>query len=130
MLLALTLDMKILLVDDDEALLTIFETAFKKDGLEVVTASTGEDGLNKTKTEKPDIILLDQILPDISGNDVLKTLKQDDATKNIPVMILSNFSQQELVDKALEQGAVDYIFKYQVEPKDVVEKVRAILSKT
>jgi len=122
--------MKILLVDDDEALLTIFETAFKKDGLEVVTASTGEDGLSKTKTEKPDIILLDQILPDISGNDVLKTLKQDDATKNIPVMILSNFSQQELVDKALEQGAVDYIFKYQVEPKDVVEKVRAILSKT
>jgi len=121
--------MKVLLVDDDKALLTVFQTAFKNDGFEVVTASTGEDGLTQAKTEKPDAIVLDQVLTDIPGNEVLQRLKQDEETKDIPVMILSNFSQQELVDKAIEQGATDYLFKYQVEPKDVVEKVKTIVNK-
>lgn len=121
--------MKVLLVDDDEALLAVFEAVFKKDGFEVVTALTGEEGLNKAKLERPDIILLDQVMTDIPGNEVLIKLKGDEDTKAIPVIILSNFSQQELVDKALEQGAIDYLFKYQVEPKDVVEKVKSILTK-
>jgi twitching motility two-component system response regulator PilH len=121
------LDMKILLVDDDQSLLTVFSTALVKDGFEAVTAETGEDGLNKAKSEKPDLILLDQVLPDISGNDVLKSLKADEETKAIPVMLLSNFSQEELVKGALEGGAIDYIFKYQVEPKDVVAKIKQAL---
>jgi twitching motility two-component system response regulator PilH len=119
--------MKILLIDDDLDFAHIFEAALNKDGFETVTAATGEDGLSKAKSEAPNLILLDQVLPDLSGNDVLKTLKIDEQTKAIPVILLSNFSQEELVKNALDEGATDYVFKYQVEPRDVVAKVKEVL---
>ena len=119
--------MKVLLIDDDEDLISIFTTALNKDGLETVSATTGQEGLDKVKAEKPDAILLDQVLPDMSGNDILKIIKHDDTTRNIPVILLSNFSQEELVKGAIEEGATDYLFKYQVEPKDVVAKVKEAL---
>lgn len=120
---------KILLVDDDQALLSIFETTFKKAGFEVITSNDGANGLAKAKSEKPDIILLDQVLPDISGNEVLKTIKQDPDTKDVPVAILSNFGQQELIQEAINQGAKDYILKYQIDPEDLVKKVNELLGK-
>nr|MBI5456109.1 response regulator [Candidatus Levybacteria bacterium] len=119
--------MKVFLIDDDEDLVNIFSAALSKDGFETSYALTGQDGLAKVKTENPDIILLDQVLPDMSGNDILKSLKTDDATKAIPVILLSNFSQEELVKGAINAGAVDYLFKYQVEPKDVIVKVKEAL---
>lgn len=121
---------KILLIDDDEALTTVFATALKEAGFEIVTATNGEDGLNKAKTEKPDLILLDQVLPDINGNDVLKSLKENPETQSIPVAMLSNFGQNELVQTALNQGALDYILKYQIEPEDLISKVKTILKET
>ncbi|MCL5435299.1 MAG: response regulator transcription factor [Patescibacteria group bacterium] len=121
--------MKILLIDDDEALTTIFTAALTKEGFQVMAENTGQEGMDKAKTEAPDLILLDQVLPDYSGNDILKQLKTDDKTKNIPVIILSNFSQDELVKEAINAGAADYVFKYQVEPKDVIEKIKNALSK-
>jgi len=120
--------MKVLLIDDDEDLISIFTTAFNKDGFETVSAITGQEGLDKVKAEKPDAILLDQVLPDISGNEILKILKRAEETKNIPVILLSNFSQEELVKGAIDEGAADYLFKYQVEPKDVVGKVKEALN--
>lgn len=119
--------MKVFLIDDDEDLVNIFSAALNKDGFETSYALTGQDGLSKVKAEKPDLILLDQVLTDMSGNDILKILKSDEATKNIPVILLSNFSQEELVKGAIDEGAVDYLFKYQVEPKDVVIKVKEAL---
>ena len=119
--------MKVLIVDDDENLSAIFETALQKSGLETVFALNGKGGIDKAKSEKPDLILLDQVLPDISGNEVLKTLKMDSQTQNIPIIILSNFSQEELVKEAINNGAMDYIFKYQVEPQDLVNKVKQAL---
>jgi DNA-binding response OmpR family regulator len=119
--------MKVLLVDDDQDLMEIFTSALSKEGFQTVYELTGEAGLAKAKSEYPDLILLDQVLPDISGNDILKSLKADEATKNIPVILLSNFSQEELVKGAIDQGAIDYLFKYQVEPKDVVSKVKEAL---
>ncbi len=119
--------MKILLIDDDEALTTIFTAALTKEGFQVVAVNTGQEGIDKATTETPDLILLDQVLPDFSGNDILKQLKLDEKTKNIPVIILSNFSQEELVKEAINQGAVDYVFKYQVEVKDVIEKIKRTL---
>lgn len=116
--------MKVLLIDDDEALTTIFSAALSKEGFQTVVTHTGQDGLEKAKTEVPNVILLDQVMPDMSGNDVLKQLKLEDKTKNIPVIILSNFSQEELVKEAINQGAFDYVFKYQVEPKDIIEKIK------
>ena len=119
--------MKVLFIDDDEDLINIFSTALVKEGFEVDFTLTGQEGLNKAKTDKPDIVLLDQVMPDMAGNDVLRLLKEDEATKNIPVILLSNFSQEELVKGAIDRGAVDYLFKYQVEPKDVVLKVKEAL---
>ncbi len=118
---------KILIVDDDEALTTVFATALKADGHEIVTAVDGRSGLDKAKSEKPNIILLDQVLPDIQGNEVLQTLKQEAETQNIPVAMLSNFGQDELIKAAINAGAVDYILKYQIEPQDLVNKVKGFI---
>ena len=119
--------MKVLIIDDDENLSAVFETALQKAGLETVFALNGKSGLDKARSEQPNLILLDQVLPDISGNEVLRTLKSDTQTQNIPVLILSNFSQEELVKEAINGGAMDYIFKYQVEPQDLVNKVKQAL---
>jgi DNA-binding response OmpR family regulator len=119
--------MKILIVDDDENLGAVFETVMQKNGLDTIFALNGQSGIDKAKSEKPDLVLLDQVLPDISGNEVLKTLKMDSSTQSIPILMLSNFSQEELVKEAIENGAMDYIFKYQVEPQDLVNKVKQVL---
>lgn len=119
--------MKVLLIDDDEALANVFSTALKKEGFETILAHTGEDGLHKAETEQPNLILLDQVLPDTQGNQVLQTLKSKDITKNIPVIILSNFSQEELVKQAISEGAHEYIFKFQIDTKDLVGKVKNLL---
>ncbi|KKQ27256.1 MAG: Response regulator receiver protein [Candidatus Levybacteria bacterium GW2011_GWA1_37_16] len=119
--------MKVLIIDDDENLSAVFETALQKAGLETVFALNGKSGIDKARSEQPNLILLDQVLPDISGNEVLKTLKMDSHTQRIPVLILSNFSQEELVKEAINNGAMDYIFKYQVEPQDLVNKVKQAL---
>jgi len=102
--------MKVYFIDDDEDLITIFSSALVKEGFQTAYSLTGTEGLEKVKTEKPDIILLDQVLPDMAGNDILKVLKADPATQAIPIILLSNFSQPELVKGAIDQGAVDYLF--------------------
>jgi len=119
--------MKVLIVDDDENLSLIFETTLKKNGLQTILALNGKTGIDKAKIEKPDLILLDQVLPDISGNEILKTLKADSETQNIPILMLSNFSQEELVKEAINNGATDYIFKFQIEPQDLADKVKQAL---
>jgi DNA-binding response OmpR family regulator len=119
--------MKILLVDDDQALVTVFDTNLRQAGYDVAFAYDAKSGLEKAKSEKPDLILLDQVLPDMQGNEVLKELKADPDTQTIPVAILSNFSQSELMQEAINSGALDYILKYQIEPQDLVTKVQGLL---
>lgn len=119
--------MKVLLVDDDQSLATIISTALEKEGYATTVSYTGKDGLDRARSEMPNLILLDQVLPDISGNQVLKELKMDDQTKNIPVLMLSNFGQTEMVNQAINDGANDYILKYQVEVVDIINKVKNAL---
>ena len=116
--------MKILIVDDDNSLATIISTALEKEGFMTIISPTGRDGIEKARSENPDLILLDQVLPDISGNQVLKELKMDEQVKNIPVLMLSNFSQGDMVNDAINSGAADYIYKYQVEVADIINKVK------
>ena len=123
------LDMKILVVDDDESLSAIITTALEKEGFTTLSSKTGRDAINKAKSDLPDLVLLDQVLPDISGNEVLKELKFDDQTKNIPVIMITNFSQEEFVNQAINEGAIDYIFKYKVEVQDIVNKIKNALKK-
>ena len=119
--------MKILLVDDDQALSTVLTAALTNAGYTIEPAYTGTDALNKVKTVLYDLILLDQVLPDISGNEILKEIKANQHIKS-PVLMLSNFSQEELVKEAINLGAADYIYKYQIEPSDLVNKVKQVLS--
>ena len=118
--------MKVLLIDDDPALITVITTALQTEGYQTVTATDGKTGLERARIEKPDFILLDQVLPDIQGNEILTSLKADPETKNIPVALLSNFNKPELMQQAINLGAVDYILKYQIEPKDLINKLKSL----
>ena len=119
--------MKVLLIDDEQSILDIFGEILKGANYAVITATNGKDTLDKAISEKPDVIICDQILPDMNGNQILMTLKQNETTKNIPISILSNYSQDTLMQEAIKLGAVDYILKYQIEPSDLVQKVQQML---
>ncbi|MBA3724067.1 MAG: response regulator [Candidatus Levybacteria bacterium] len=120
--------MKVLIVDDDQLTAATWAMGLKSAGIDVITASNGQDGINQTKSQKPDMVLLDQIMPDMLGNAVLSALKADPETANIPVMLISNYNENQMMKEAIEKGAVDYILKYQIETKDLVEKVKALLT--
>ena len=118
---------KILIVDDDQTIVSIWSMALKTENFEVITASSGKDGIEKAKNNHPDFILLDQIMPDIKGNDALRALKQDSETANIPVAIASKYSENQMMQDAINAGAVDYIMKYQIEPSDLIVKIKSLM---
>lgn len=120
--------MKVLIVDDDQLTSATWAMGLKSAGLEVITASNGQEGINLVRTQKPDMVLLDQIMPDMLGNAVLGQLKADPETSNIPVMLISNYNENQMMKEAIEKGAIDYILKYQIETKDLVEKVKNVLA--
>lgn len=120
--------MKILIIDDDELTSTTWSMGLKSAGYEVINASNGAEGINMVKTQKPDLVLLDQIMPDMLGNAVLGQLKQDAETSGIPVMLISNYNESQMMKDAISQGAVDYILKYQIETKDLIDKVQSLLT--
>lgn len=120
--------MKVLIVDDDQLTATTWAMGLKSAGMEVITAASGQEGLNQVKSQKPDLVLLDQIMPDMLGNVVLNTLKQDPETTNIPVMLISNYNEAQMMKEAIEIGAIDYILKYQIETNDLVDKVKGIMT--
>jgi DNA-binding response OmpR family regulator len=115
---------KILIIDDDEDFLSILNIKFKKEGFLVATAKNGEEGIGAAKSEKTDIILLDMALPKKGGLEILADLKSDENCKNIPVIILSNFSEDENIKKALSLGATDYFIKADNSISDIVQKVK------
>lgn len=103
---------KILVVDDEINLLKLVESRLKATGYEVITARDGKEGLEKAKTEKPDLILLDIIMPGMDGREALKKLKLNEDTKSIPVVMLTVKGEpEEIVDSLVYSGAVDYIVK-------------------
>src|SRR3989344_6131471 len=118
---------RILLVDDEKDTAAVFETVLRQGGYDVTVALDGTSALDIVKTTPFDLILLDQMMPDIGGNNVLKTLKEDPLTSKIPVAMLTNFSHDELVKESLNRGAVDYILKYQISHEDLLKKVKRIL---
>lgn len=118
---------KILLVDDEQDTATVFETVLKQGGFEVTIANNGTSALSIAKTGGFDLILMDQMMPDMSGTDALKAIKDDPATSKVPVAMLTNFSHDELVKESLNRGAIDYILKYQISHEDLLKKVKGIL---
>lgn len=119
----------ILLVEDDSFLAEMYSTKFRVEGFRVFMASDGNKGLKLAKKEKPNIILLDILLPKMDGFEVLKRLKKDDELKDIPVILLTNLSQKEDVDRGLDLGAVDYLIKAHFMPSEVTEKIKKYITK-
>jgi DNA-binding response OmpR family regulator len=118
---------KILIVEDDRFLRELIARKLRNEGYEVLEAVDGEEGLKRIKEEKPDLILLDLILPGIDGFEVLAKAKEDPDTTQIPVIILSNLGQREEVEKGLKLGAIDYLIKAHFTPGEIIEKIKNIL---
>ena len=117
----------ILIIEDDKFLRELIAQKLLQVGYNVSEAIDGEDGLKKTKEEKPDLVLLDLILPSIDGFEVLARLKSDPACSAIPVIILSNLGQKEDMERGLAGGAIDYLVKAHLTPMEIVAKIQAVL---
>lgn len=120
---------KILLVEDDSMIVEMYKNRLEEEGFEVLTTDKGSEVLEITIKEKPNIILLDVILPEIDGFSILEMLKNNDHTKDIPVMMLTNLGQEGDQNKGMNLGAVQYFIKSKHTPSDVLVEIRKILFK-
>ena len=115
---------KILIIEDDRFLRELITRKLSDEGFVVIEAVDGEEGIKKVKEKKPDLILLDLILPSIDGFEVLSQIKKEESLKSIPVIILSNLGQKEEVEKGLKLGAIDYLIKAHFTPGEIIEKIK------
>lgn len=120
---------KILIIEDDLFLRRLCQKKLEKEGFEVVLAEDGKEGIEQAKKNIPDLILLDIILPNTDGFEVLKILKEETSTKLIPIILLSNLGQKEDIDRGLSLGATDYLIKAHFSPQEIVDKVKETLKK-
>ncbi|HNP79404.1 MAG TPA: response regulator transcription factor [Candidatus Pacearchaeota archaeon] len=113
---------KILIIEDEKILSEMYKFKFAKEGYEVVSATDVEGGLKITDTDKPDLIILDVLLPKESGINFLEKYKGE-----APVIVLSNFDDNETKKKAFSLGAKDYMIKSNFDPKEVLSKIESYL---
>ena len=117
----------ILIVEDDKFLRELIVQKVTKDGFNASEAVDGEEGIKKIREEKPDMVLLDLILPSIDGFEVLSLMRQDPGLSSIPVIILSNLGQKEDIERGMKLGATDYLVKAHFTPGEIIEKIKAYL---
>lgn len=115
---------KILVVDDEDSVREIYRHEFLNNGYTVVVAQDGEEGLLKAGEEQPDIMLLDIMLPKMSGIEVLRALKENELTKKIPVLLLTNLGEETIIKEGFELGADGYLLKVSYTPSQVVDEVK------
>lgn len=120
-------NIKVLIVEDDEMIINMYKIRLEEEGFEVNSTDRGSEAINMAKKDKPDIILLDVILPEVDGFNVLQSLKKDQKTKNIPVMLLTNLGQESDQEKGKKMGAVDYFVKAQHTPVEVLNRIKELL---
>ena len=120
---------KVVVADDDRMFRKAAETTLRRQGYSVTTASDGEEALQLIRSEQPDIIVLDLIMPKLQGFDVLQILKQDALTSDIPVIVLSSLTQEQDKQEALDLGAVAYFNKSTFSLGELVKQVEHTLNK-
>ena len=118
---------KIFLVEDDPFLIDIYTTKLKESGFSVEVSSEGEEAVGKIKENPPDLVVLDIVLPQIDGWEILKRIKADPILKKLKIIILSNLGQKEEVEKGTKLGAAKYLIKAHYTPSQVVEEIKKIL---
>jgi DNA-binding response OmpR family regulator len=124
----MTVGARVLVAEDDRYLRRAAEARLRQQGFTVLTAADGEEALRVARSEKPDLILLDLIMPKVQGFEVLRALKEAEPTAHIPVIILSNLSQDSDRAQCLESGAAAYFVKANLSLQDLVRAVQATLA--
>jgi CheY-like chemotaxis protein len=119
---------KILLVEDDPLIYRLYQKTFNLEGFEVELAEDGNVALEKLKTFTPEIILLDIMMPNMNGLEFLSKIKNDPATGHVPVIVLTNMSDMNIINMATARGAALCIIKSRSEPEEVVNAVKGLLA--
>ena len=119
----------ILLVEDDAFVSDVYSARFKEEDVCFVLASDGREAMKKLKEDTPDVVLLDIMMPYMDGMEVLEMMKKSDDWKDIPVLMLTNLSEKENIERAMKLGADDYIIKSHFTPSEVSDRVRVLLEK-
>jgi len=114
---------KILLVEDEEIMIGLLQRKLTQEGYEISVARDGEEGLKTMKEIKPNLILLDIIMPKMGGFEVMEEMAKDEGIKDIPVIVISNSGQPVELDRAQKLGAKDWLIKTEFDPQEVVDKV-------
>lgn len=117
----------IMIVEDDAFVMDIYRTKLTQEGFDVTEAVNGLEAIKKLKDGKPDLILLDIVMPYMDGLDVLKKIKESKELKDIPVILLTNLSQKEEVNQGLSLGAKDYLIKSHFTPSEVLAKIKSLI---
>jgi len=118
---------KVLIVEDDALMGRMYEKIFSHENHEVEISINGEEGLKKAKEWKPDIVLLDIMMPIMNGFQVLESMKIDPTLSNIPIVMLTNLAGDQDIEEAKEKGAADYIVKSNYTPRQILDMVKKIL---
>ncbi len=121
--------MKILIAEDDKFLVSAYKLKFEKEGEEVEVAFDGQEALEKLKSFKPDVVLLDLMMPKMDGFEVLEKLNKE-GTMSVPIIVASNLGQAEDVERAKKLGAIDYVVKSDIALDDLVAKVKSYAKST
>jgi len=121
---------KILLVEDDPFIIDIYKTSLEQADFEVEVAEGGKQALRFLKEEKPDLMLLDIVLPDVDGWEVLKEISEDSELSDLKIFVLSNLGQKNEIDKGMNLGADKYFIKAHYTPSQIVEKIKEEFNKT
>lgn len=117
----------ILLVENDALILRMYQKKLELDGYNVVTAMDGTEALQEIRTTKPDLILCEVMMPEVNGSQVLQAVKADESLRTIPIIMLTNLSDEHEATAAIEHGAITYLIKSKILPSDVVAKVKEVL---
>jgi len=120
---------KILLIEDEEIMVGLLQKKLRKEGYEISVARDGEEGLRAVREIKPNLILLDIIMPKMGGFEVMEEMAKDKELKEIPVIIISNSGQPVELDRAQQLGAKDWLVKTEFDPQEVVDKVAKQIGK-
>lgn len=117
----------ILLIEDDPFLADIYSTKLKEAGFSIEVATDGENVISIVQEKKPDLVLLDIVLPHLDGWEIIKQIKETDGLKDLKVIILSNLGQKNEVEKGIKLGAVKYLIKAHYTPTEIVEEIKKVL---
>ena len=118
---------KILIIEDDQNLLSNYQTELELRKFTVVSVIDGGKAVAAVEKEIPDLILLDIMLPNMNGIDILEEVRNNDKFKTLPVIMLTNYGDEENIRRSLELGALDYLKKYNVTPSDVGQRIEQVL---